>query len=791
MLTLDAVTGIQRAKLAGQLASVIEAMTAETSPIKRIPLTKQAADLVKQLGSALETASPASTELSDDPNSPYYRYKDTGYIAGSRKEKAAEMIRQAKQSGTSLRATDIDWQEVEANPRQAALLITKSNLFGQTDWEACKVNGMEPGAGFLVDRVYAAIGPSPATDGPMGRKDYAVALETIRMRLEKCIKPKDVTDVLEEINDELSGMQLNSDEAELYAKIKEQAAEIAAVYAKLNSEKDALYKAWDATQRGVSSLQYEQQKRTNRGWKPDPEIEAKITALTAIMDTQQAARMAWVEAHPEMKSKSVPTKHSDERGVYTTFKEVGGLRQEINELYEELDEIKKKAHARNIMESQLTRGWLSFGEKFFAIVNWRRNKTFVGHVTNARTGEIPDWSWAEKERAVVKKATKKDVTFHMKVTDKFERTGGKAVQVQSTAELKDMLGFNEVQSGNWVLDDPKSAKFHVEQTAGAMMDLSDMLGIDAKALGLGGRLGMAFGARGRGNAGFGGAQRAHYEPVHRVINLTKMGGGGALGHEWFHSIDNLLGELMGKPAPEGEAKNTFASGDPTALPAGVVNDAMRAVAKTIVSGDRRLGEVIKVDDKLRKMARYNIDERGYGELQKSIKAAGNATDAVLAVDRNYARYSADNKKAQKQRKGWREIAAAYYSSPDNDEVFLKTGPSVSNFYAEAVTLDSGEKGKYWSQMAEMSARAFQAYMEDRMAANGRKNDYLSALADNIHYKDPLFGDQKPFPEGDERKRINAAFESFFESLRNEKVLEKATGNKPLMDSIFGVIDVAA
>jgi len=52
-----------------------------------------------------------------------------------------------------------------------------------------------------------------------------------------------------------------------------------------------------------------------------------------------------------------------------------------------------------------------------------------------------------------------------------------------------------------------------------------------------GRLAVAIGARGKGSAGFGKAASAHYEPVERVINLTKMKGGGSLAHEWFHAFE--------------------------------------------------------------------------------------------------------------------------------------------------------------------------------------------------------------------------------------------------------------
>jgi hypothetical protein len=53
---------------------------------------------------------------------------------------------------------------------------------------------------------------------------------------------------------------------------------------------------------------------------------------------------------------------------------------------------------------------------------------------------------------------------------------------------------------------------------------------------LSGSLAVAFGARGVGRAA------AHYEPARKVINLTRMSGAGFVAHEFFHAIDDYLGE---------------------------------------------------------------------------------------------------------------------------------------------------------------------------------------------------------------------------------------------------------
>ena len=61
-----------------------------------------------------------------------------------------------------------------------------------------------------------------------------------------------------------------------------------------------------------------------------------------------------------------------------------------------------------------------------------------------------------------------------------------------------------------------------------------------------------------------------------------------------------------------------------------------------------------------------------------------------------------------------------------------------------------------------------------MAGMGRKNDYLSWGADNKYHVDPMFGiEWKPFPEGEERERINKAFDSLIAALGQNQVLAKA------------------
>lgn len=702
-----------------------------------------------------------------DPNSPNYRYRDTGYVAATRKEQAQSQIRIARDSGHQVTLQMIDWEAIEENPRVAKELIIKSNLFGKVDWEALKAAGMTPEAGFLIDRVYASIAPEPEGEGTQTRRNYALALQSLRDRLESCKTVQQVTDVLEEVREELTGFQLSSDEEAEYTALDEQYSALVKEEQALEDQSKEPYSRQQQSWSEMLLLEREADKRARRGWKPEPGSAEKIAAAKK--------------------------QHADDERVWRDILNANKprreeIRQQRTELSKQRRTIKENAQKRNLMESPATLGWITFGKRFFSLLHWRRSSgsdTFAGHVVNAKAGRIGGWEWAEKDRATktVKEPTKKEVRFHLKVTEQFDRKGGKPVSVVTTEDLQKTFGLRHIVSGNWVLKDPLSAKFHVENAAGAFLDMGDMLGIDPSVLGLGGRLALGFGAFGKGNAGFGGAAAAHYDPTHRVINLTKMKGGGALGHEYFHALDNLIHEMVnGKVSEKGDQ---FVSITPELVPAGPLRDAFAELRVAMLTGTVRLNESITLKPNDKRLAAHNIDTPRASPIAQAIKDAGGIEAAVMAVK---TKLMPTDKRREKIRNDWIRIAVAYYSPEGTTEVMVPTGPKVSSFKAEAVILDQGVTDKYWSQSNEMASRAFQAYLEDRLASADRRNDYLSAYADNKHYVDPFEGDKKPFPEGEERKRINAAFDKMFDVIRSQQILEKAAANKPLMDAMFPDFD---
>ncbi|EEF5708304.1 hypothetical protein GNM00_15940 [Salmonella enterica] len=127
-----------------------------------------------------------------------------------------------------------------------------------------------------------------------------------------------------------------------------------------------------------------------------------------------------------------------------------------------------------------------------------------------------------------------------------DRTGPERHEGNVTPEkFSDAFGFRGVQFGNYV-EGPRRQS-DLNRAYDSLMDMADVLKVPAKALSLNGRLGLAFGARGKGGKN---AAAAHYEPGEVAINLTKGHGAGSLAHEWFHALDNYFGQY--DAAREGE-----------------------------------------------------------------------------------------------------------------------------------------------------------------------------------------------------------------------------------------------
>lgn len=126
------------------------------------------------------------------------------------------------------------------------------------------------------------------------------------------------------------------------------------------------------------------------------------------------------------------------------------------------------------------------------------------------------------------------------------RKGGRMIDANTvkaaTTFMTEKLGMRGVQFGNSVTDEER--QHHLTKASEAFADMADVLGLPDEFISMGGKLGIAFGARGKAGAS------AHYEPSTKVINLTRNNGVGSLAHEWGHFFDNMQAGAEGKYASE-------------------------------------------------------------------------------------------------------------------------------------------------------------------------------------------------------------------------------------------------
>lgn len=96
----------------------------------------------------------------------------------------------------------------------------------------------------------------------------------------------------------------------------------------------------------------------------------------------------------------------------------------------------------------------------------------------------------------------------------------------------------------------------------------------------------------------------------------------------------------------------------------------------------------------------------------------------------------------------------------------KTRQVPTEFAMNAKELDQGRGNDYWTTPHEMAARAFQGYVEDKIAEQGGMSRFLNYGPENVGILTP-WGFKRPFPAGAERTAINKAFDDFVGELKTQ------------------------
>ncbi len=346
--------------------------------------------------------------------------------------------------------------------------------------------------------------------------------------------------------------------------------------------------------------------------------------------------------------------------------------------------------------------------------------------------------------------------FKRNVGEHLERRGGRPIEQISAEAMRQEFGLGNVQFGNWVSDE--DARHHIEACHGALRDLGEVLGIPPEQVSYNGRLSIGIGARGAGRA------LAHYEPDKQIINLTRFAGGGSLAHEWGHFLDHIAHTVY-KP---GQGQDPFLSQLARAgKTAGALPPRLHQALSEVWTAIRHAPP----GPELARTIQSRRDEAGL-KIKEIAAWLDRNRSGAQAVGAGREKLDAYNQRVKEHNDLVRERRALGR---------LLTRPH-SQFFADAMTLSGvkhlGDTSKdaYYTRPHELFARAFEAFVEDQLHAQGRQNSYLvSGTREPYEGRARLLGKghAQIYPQGEERQRINRAISGLIAALKDEGTLDKA------------------
>ncbi len=736
-------------------------------PTPRMPRARAPAKGARPL------TSPAAANDSDAHN------HDVGeVIVGARKHDAATRMTVA-QYRTALQEQGIS----------AVDSVTRTGVIGTHNPEADRQAGVTAGASWLKAKIRGMIDKSPAHH--LRAEAYIEGAEFVARQLDKCQTVSDIYAWVRSQSDMFEGVI--SDAPRTLDELREMGFNpfTDATLVQLNAEHTASGYGSDVWKKAHADVEAEwaaagksQTTKMSSYKRFNDDVMAKWNAHRSAIRAKIVARQNELKnEHGKIAivghATIIPTAIAEKLG-YVRVTPADGGRVVLERIVDKSDQIiiahkdRMTALGNRFVDSLIYGTWMT---------NHRTSPTAL-HATWRKsaleTEKANDWSWAgEKvkeaatEAAGGTEASKVARTrFDRKVRDASFREGGRPTPDDVRGEdLISTFGLRAVQHGNYVNDE--HASIHLKHAHGALNDLSDMLGISPSAIAQGGVLGLAFGARGKGNTGFTGAAAAHYEGQTLAINITRDNGRGTLAHEYGHFLDHLLAGYV-KPeqreGPEGtytinnEASVVTSSG-PRAhfLSEGDIGPSVPPAVADAIDGVMAAIQGNSVED--HRALESLTTRRAYLQRQIADSKSVARTTGRMSWEASLAASSA---KRELKRLG---------PQIEKMEQRMTASRAGARFMRDAVAI-----APYYARNREMFARCFESYVEDELVAHGRTSTYL---VDGTRERYQMLGFEKtpdgqavarscePYPQGDERVRIHGAMKGLIEALRTTGHLAKS------------------
>ena len=377
------------------------------------------------------------------------------------------------------------------------------------------------------------------------------------------------------------------------------------------------------------------------------------------------------------------------------------------------------------------------------------------------------------QELVKKQGKSKKVRFTPPHLEHVERTGPDfrgGVDIIGQDYL-DTFGFRGGEFGNWMNQNDRQASLNMGFDA--LKDLVAALQSSNQDIAFHGELSIAFGARGSGNAA------AHYEPMRKVINLTKIHGAGSLAHEWWHALDDYLGSQMGAGG--------MLSKHPRYYP--LFGKLIETMKYRLETEEQAAAHTKLQEEHLRKNADSWLSSTVSGYIKQYADEGQMQIYEVLreeflagkagSVDKiNAFKKAVTGRVIPKGDREHLEVLECMLSgmlAPETPQARLVE----TEYYKNSLRMgkECQKDGGYWESNEEMTARAFACYIQDRLPY---RSDYLDGHAECavtfITDKDGGISTLKAFPEGEERKAINAVFDEIVADLKQRGIFANVEGS---------------
>jgi hypothetical protein len=385
------------------------------------------------------------------------------------------------------------------------------------------------------------------------------------------------------------------------------------------------------------------------------------------------------------------------------------------------------------------------------------------------------------------------------------------------------------QFGNW--QSGKDGQISLNHAFDSFHDLADILELDKGAITLDGKLAMAFGARGTGGENAARAHYEPGERIINLTKMAGAGTlAHEWAHALDHMIAGLTQEKNGSSAVAMQSYSLKKHARPEVAESvsNLYNTMMAHTEEEVIQAPKtKFSEKMEAQDKenreqsrknnmemafprtlddhmwnvkknLERMARYKKKElkpeqvKEFDELAAKI-AGGDAGKGMLTEGKGFGGGRMTFENLEKLNELHKKMVGRGFHTNDDHSLGTKIYHKISSerhiaervkqaeagqtekrkkrtsFLNEAVELDQHRVGTYYTQPEEMMARAFEAYISDKLEASGQRSDYLigKGKTNNDRYRAAGIG--APFPEGEERVRINAAFDRLFDTLRGNEL----------------------